>query len=519
MSDIAETQPPLKPGRNEHRARVAGGAGFAFLGRMGALIEAVSLIVFTWAYGAATFGLFAVLWSYVKVSTAVSDAAMTTALQRFVPKAREGEAELVAGHALKLSFLIAMVIATVTFFAAPKLASIISAADDDADHLIHVIRIYVWVLPFWTMVEVATAAIRARRKFGPEIRVRVFYEQGLRLIAAVGFALAGFMTYGLFIAHLVSVVLSAALALRLVAKHYDFKQVLKAPLMSPLARDMRQYGFTVMPANLTKKLFSEFPVMFLNYLLPGAAGAAAGGYYAVARKIASALQAVRMTFEYVMAPLAAEKDGHGDREALKDMYGYATRLSVTLALPFGAALVLARNDILATMEPEFQAAAAAMSILCAGRVLEAATGPSSAVVEMLGHRLLPPLNGALGLITLLLLGNWLIPLYGVTGAAIAAASGLNVTAIAGFIQAMIMFRLWPYDWHATRPLLVSLVTSGAMLSLIPASNHWPVPVGILGAIIGLMLSVVILIRYGLSHEDAEALGKLGKLKKLKKLAQ
>ncbi|WP_286828388.1 MULTISPECIES: lipopolysaccharide biosynthesis protein [Kordiimonas] len=509
---------PKRPEQNEHRARVAGGAGFAFLGRMGALIEAVSVIAFTWYYGAATFGLFAVLWSYVKVSTAVSDAAMTTALQRFVPKANGNDPELAVGYAIKFSFLIAITIAALTCYFAPDLAGVISAAEDDADHLINVIRIYVWVLPFWTMVEVGTAAIRARRKFGPEIRVRVFYEQGLRLIAAIGFALMDYMTYGLFIAHLVSVVLSAALALRLVGKHYDFGKVLRAPMTGPMPRAMRQYGFTVMPANLIKKLFSEFPVMFLNYLLPGAAGAAAGGYYAVARKIASALQAVRMTFEYVMAPLAAEKDGHGDHVALQDMFAYATRLSVTLALPFGAALVLARNDILATMQPQFQTAAAAMSILCAGRVLEAATGPSSAIIEMLGHRSLPAINGVLGLITLLLLGNWLIPLYGVTGAAVAAATGLNVTAIAGLIETYFIFRLWPYDRHAIRPLIVSLVTSGIMLSLIPASNHWPVPVGILGAVAGLLISVMILVRYGLNHEDANALGRIGKLKPLKKLA-
>lgn len=498
-----------------HRARVAGGAGFAFLGRLGALIEAVSVIVFTWVYGASTFGLFAVLWSYIKVSTAFSDLAMTTALQRYVPKASDADANLVAGYAIKLSLILSTLLAVAGFLAAPMLAGFVSAAEADAEKLITVMRIYVWVLPFWTMVEVATAAIRARRTFGPEIRVRVFYEQGLRLIAAVAFGMLGYMTYGLFLAHLVSVVLAALLALRLVSKHYDLKAVLKAPLSGPLAREMRHYGISVMPANTIKKLFSEFPVMFLNFLLPGAAGAAAGGYYAVARKIASALQAVRMTFEYVLAPLAAEKEGHGDRAALHEMYAYATRLSFCLALPFGGALVLARHDILATMDPEFQAAAAAIAILCLGRVVEAATGPSSAIIEMLGHRLLPPLNGLAGLAALLGLGFWLIPAYGVTGAAVAAATGLNVTALLGLLESWLLFHLWPYDRHIWRPLMVSLLTTGGMMALLPASADWPVPVGIVAAILGLALAVLILVRLGLNHEDAEALGRLGKIKKRK----
>ncbi len=500
---------------NHHRARVAGGAGFAFLGRLGALVEAVSVIAFAWVYGATTFGLFAVLWSYVKVSTAFSDLAMTTALQRFVPKADEATANMVAGHALKLSFLISTLLAALGYYFAPFLSSFISASDADADHLTTVIGLYVWVLPFWTMVEVATAAVRARRTFGPEIRVRIFYEQGLRLIAAMAFGFMGYMTYGLFLAHLVSVILAAMLALRLIAKHYDFKAVIMAPVTGPLAREMRQYGISVMPANTIKKLFSEFPVMFLNFLLPGAAGAAAGGYYAVARKIASALQAVRLTFEYVMAPLAAEKDGHGDHEALRDMYSYATRLSLCLALPFGGALVLARHDILMTMDPEFQAAAAAIAILCLGRVIEAATGPSSAIVEMLGHRLLPAINGLVGLAALLGLGIWLIPLMGVTGAAIAAAAGLNTTAFLALLEGHFLFHLWPYDRHMVRPLLVSLITTGALMALVPASAMWPAPAGIAAACAGLLLAVLILVRVGLNHEDAEALGKLGKVKKRK----
>jgi len=497
-----------------HRARVAGGAGYAFLGRMGALIEAVSVIVFTWAYGAATFGLFAVFWSYVKVSTAVSDAAMTTAMQRFVPKAEAGDtAEQVVGFALKLSFLIATAIALATFVAAPTLAGFVSAGPKDAEHLITVVRIYVWVLPFWTLVEVATAAIRARRTFGPEIKVRIFYEQGLRLVAAVGFALAGFLTFGLFLAHLVSVLLAALLALRLVAKYYDLGKIIRAPLISTQTGEMLSYGLSVMPANLIKKLFSEFPVMYLNFLLPGAAGAAAGGYYAVARKIASALQAVRLTFEYVMAPLAAERDGQGDHAALRDMYAFATRISFSLALPFGAALVLARQDILAAMAPEFQAAAAAIAILCAGRVFEAATGPSSAIVEMLAHKSLPPLNGIAGLAVLLVMGERLIPDYGVTGAAIAAAVGLNVTALLAFAQSLALFRLWPYDRQSLRPLAVSALFAAAMVALVPYSIHWPTPAGIVAAIAGLLLALVALVRYGLPSADADALGPLRKLRK------
>lgn len=506
----SDPAPPSSEETADDLRQVAGGASLAFVGRLGALIEALSVVVFTWAYGAETFGLFAVLWSYVKVSTALSDAAMTTTLQRFVPRVTKQDEAAVAGFALKLSFLLACGFAALGTYYAPQLSQFINVGADDQAHLTNVIRIYVWVLPFWTIVEVGTAAIRARRKFGPEIRVRIFYEQGLRLIAAVAFFYAGLNTYGLFLAHLLSVVLAAVLAMRLVAKHYDLANVLRAGFTGEIARDMAKYGFTVMPSNLIKKLFSEFPVMMLNFMLPGAAGAAAGGYYAIARKLASALQVVRLAFEYVMAPLAAEKDGKGDKHRLQHMYSFATRMSLCLALPFGAALYLARTDILSALEPGFQAAAAAIAILVAGRVLEAASGPSQSIVEMLGHRLLPPVNGLIGLLVFVYLGWTLIPQHGVTGAAIAAATGLNITAYLAFGQTAITFKLWPYTSETLKPASVSLISAAALVSFAEFGPRLPAPAGLTTAIIGLIVALLVLVRYGLKPNDVAALGKPGR---------
>jgi len=511
---MTKNSPEPAPPSNEETAgdlrQVAGGASLAFVGRLGALIEALSVVVFTWAYGAETFGLFAVLWSYVKVSTALSDAAMTTALQRFVPRVAKKDEAAVAGFALKLSFILACGFAGLGTYYAPAISQFINVGAEDQAHLTNVIRIYVWVLPFWTIVEVGTAAIRARRKFGPEIRVRIFYEQGLRLIAAVVFFYFGLNTYGLFLAHLLSVVLAAILALRLVALHYDMSDVLRAKFTGTIAKDMAKYGFTVMPSNLIKKLFSEFPVMLLNFMLPGAAGAAAGGYYAIARKLASALQVVRLAFEYVMAPLAAEKDGKGDKHRLQHMYSFATRMSLCLALPFGAALYLARADILSALEPGFLAAAAAIAILVAGRVLEAASGPSQSIVEMLGHRLLPPVNGLIGLTVFIYLGWMLIPVHGVTGAAIAAAIGLNITAYLAFAQTALIFKLWPYTSETLKPAFVSLISATVLVSLAEIGPRFPAPTGLITAIFGLIVALLALVRYGLKAEDAAALGKAGR---------
>src|SRR3546814_16060290 len=89
----------------------------------------------------------------------------------------------------------------------------VSAGPEDRDALPQAIRLFVWALPLWTFIEVATSAARARRAFGPEIRLRIFWEQMARILFALGFFAVGFSSLGLMIAHLASLTLPAEIGI------------------------------------------------------------------------------------------------------------------------------------------------------------------------------------------------------------------------------------------------------------------------------------------------------------------
>ena len=319
------------------------------------------------------------------------------------------------------------------------------------------------------------------------------------------------MSYGLFLAHILSALLSAWLAIRLVARHFPIREVLLAPLFSVTSRELLHYGLPIMPSNVTKFLVSELPVMTLNQLLPGAAGATASAYYSIARRLSSILQSVRMTFEYVIAPMASEKDDNGDRHLLQEMFAFATRLSFVFAILIFTTLVVARNDILAALRPDFIAASTTIVILCFGRVVEASTGPASAIIEMLAHRMLPVVNALIGLTAQIAISLWLIPQYGVTGAAIAAATGLNITAFLSALQSWRLFDIKPFSVEILRPMTIAVLLSGAFLTANEYLISLPPPFTLVIAIAFLIFSSIILVRFGFRADDAAALGPLGKL--------
>jgi len=164
--------------------QVARGAGFAFLGRLGALIEPIGVILFAKLYGAPTLGLFLLLWGYVQLVAVGSDFAMTTALQRFVPSTEDEDR---IHGTLKLSLIVSTVL-SILFAVGLSWGSdfflpYISADPAAVGNMSTIIDIYVWAIPLWCFIDVSTAAVRARRVFGPEIKIRIFYEQGLRLVA------------------------------------------------------------------------------------------------------------------------------------------------------------------------------------------------------------------------------------------------------------------------------------------------------------------------------------------------
>lgn len=487
------------------RRDVARGAGLAGLARAGALIEAVAQPLFTWLFGLATYGLYVVLWGAVNLLSNVADLAMTAALQRFVPNA-DNEEE--AHAAVKVALLIALVptalIAALVSLNAGAVATFFSAAPEDQASLPQGIALFAWALPLWTFVEVATSAARARRAFGPEIRLRIFWEQMARILFALGFAGLGFASLGLVLAHLCSLALTAILCLPLLGRYYDLKLLVRTPVAGPLACTLAVTGLFLLPATIARRILIDAPPVVLNMMLPGAHGANAAGLFEIARKISTIPLIVRQAFQYVMAPLSSAQ-AHLDRREIAPLYLFASRVSTALVVPLAGLLVFAGRDILSLYRPEAQAALPLLYILVAARAAEAIVGPATPIVEMTGHRALPLLNSTAGVALWGALAFLLVPANGAIGMAIAVAVATVFIAYAATLELRIAERLTPFDGKLFRGFLIALAGVGLMAF---AEQLTRGPVRFAGVLALWALTSWCALRFGLLRADREALGPL-----------
>lgn len=509
MSEDAAAQPAVTS------RSVARGLGTTVLARLGAVVEIVAQPLYVLMFGLAGYGLYAVLWATINLLENIFDTGMASAMQRTVPQTTS-DAEAAAALRTAMVFGVGpciIVAALISIFAA-DLAPWLNVADKDVPLVAPAIRLFVWALPLWAFVEIATSAMRARMVFGAEIRLRIVWEQILRLVFAGLFFAGGWGLKGLFIAHICSLAVTAVLSLRLLARYYNFADLWRGPWMSQPARSTFWAGLSILPANIIGRLFGDAPPLILNLLLPGAAGAAAAGLFTIARKLSSVVQLVRVAFVYVMAPLASSAE-RADRAQVADIYAYATRLILAISLPLAAVLAAGSSSLLSLFGTQAQVAQAALIILLFSRAIEAVFGISLPVLQVIAAFRDQLAASVVGVIVAVGTG-WLIvghldPLTGVT---LAMSIGFVLMAAIPMLQLAINEKLNPFDHQfprvALRGISVTLAAGGAALLAARLPDPVALPLIALIAAAGIWASM----RFALPLADRASLGKTGRTLRL-----
>lgn len=490
------------------RKDVAKGAGLAAVARLGALIEVISQPAYTWMFGLTGYGVYVVLWAAVNILANLLDLALGQALQRIIPSSSSREEQHGAVRfALLVSTGLGVVAAVAISLSAPLLASWVASAPGDAAKLPQAIAIFAWSLPLWIFIETATAAARAMRAFGPEIRLRIFWEQVARLIFAAGFFLAGAGFEGLLFGHLLSLALTAWLSWKLLARYFDTVLLLRAPLPASLRAETLATGMAMLPPALARRAYNDLPPILLNAMIPGAGGATAAGLFGIARKIASIPLIVRQSFLYVLAPLASAQAAV-DRKEIAPLYSFSTHLSLLLAVPLAGFLILIAADLLTAFAPGAEAALMVLIILLAARAAEAALGPATPIIEMIGHRGLPLANSLAGLAIWLGLGIWLVPEMGATGMAIAVSAAVVLTALLAIVELYVADRVSPFGHGFLRALFAAAACIALLWGIGELLDPFGQRIRALTLFALFWPTLWLALKWGLLDEDKQGLGKL-----------
>ncbi|MDP2619420.1 MAG: polysaccharide biosynthesis C-terminal domain-containing protein [Hyphomicrobiales bacterium] len=294
-----------------------------------------------------------------------------------------------------------------------------------------------WVLtagaataPVFALMRFNGPVANARRKFAlgylPDLFWRPLFLLGL--IVALWALFGRFDVTGLLLGHLaITIALAAEMARRLNAADGTGDGVATAPgRLGPgrrgQGRRWRARALPMVVATLFIGVFADLDLLIAGSILNETETGIFGVCIKISMFLAFSIQAVHQ----VMVRDVANALQSRDRSALTAILFKANQTNLLVSLGAVAGVYWLARHFLALFGPEFVDGGLSLLLLAAAQAIRAAAGPATQILALTGHvRATLPVFAA-GLALLFATNLALVPLYGLTGAALAV---LIVTAV------------------------------------------------------------------------------------------
>jgi len=235
-------------------------------------------------------------------------------------------------------------------------------------------------------------------------------------------------------------------------------------------------------------------------VLLGALGVAgqAGVYFAAFRTVSLGLL-VPEGFNAIFSPVIADLYNRGELESLAGLYRTVTQWQLTLSLPLFLGMALLASRIMSLFGPDFAVGSAPLALFCGAFALHSAVGSVSPMLEMTGHPTLNLVNVLLSFGMNIVLTIYLIPRYGILGAAMATSGAMIFLATLRLGEVYRIVGIQPCAWSNLKVLLAGAAGSVALYLTTRAGSG---PLALAGGVTAFVVAYGgVLLAAGLTAED------------------
>lgn len=410
-------------------ARPAASLRRAALGVFGIRIAGAALayagqVLLARLMGRAEYGVYATVWVWIAILGHGSLWGLGQAAWRFVPLHRaQGRADLVRGF-LSLGAVLVLAGSALSVALAGAVLRHLAPTLDPA--LASALLLALLVLPVFSAQDYLEGVARGFHWTGLAVAPPYILRQGLIIAAMIGAVALGapaepaVAVACTFAATLASLLVQAAILL------HRLRQVLPVARPAYLPRTWLRTSLPIAFVEFGVLGLCFVDVVVLGFLLP----AEAVGVYFAATRIQQFAVFVTYAASAATAPRFAEAQARGDRAALARLVTGTARLATLATASVALGIWVVAPLLLALFGPGFEASREVLAILLMGTVVQAAFGPAEDLLTMSGAERAGALvsTAALGIAVVLLLA--LVPLYGITGAALAMAATASLRGLA-----------------------------------------------------------------------------------------
>lgn len=407
--------------RTTHAASWSALGVFAVRAGSAALLFLTQVALARWM-GASEYGLFVTAWTCVLVLGGVAHLGFNVAMMRLAPQYHANGDHAAFRGLLNGGRRVAMTSAAV--IAMLGIASIWLFHLEDRAALALPLVLSLLCLPAYALTDVQDGFGRGQgwtlEAIVPPYIVRPFAM--LLLVGVVlGIGLSANAVAGMTIA-LGATLAAAALQTLLIQR----RLAEGVPRVRPSYAYAKWFGISLplLVGGISEIVIQNADVLLLNFFRPSEE---IGHYFAAAKTTGLALFILYAVGTAYAGRIAAAH-ALGNRQEVESLVGTAVRWTFVPAAVVIGGILAVGYPVLAQFGETFTDAYPLMFILAAGMLTKAAMGPSEVILNMMGHQRATALSLGTSALLAVVLNLAFIPLWGVTGAAVATASAFATMA-------------------------------------------------------------------------------------------
>ncbi|MBN4080979.1 flippase [Caldithrix abyssi] len=275
-------------------------------------------------------------------------------------------------------------------------------------------------------------------------------------------------------------------------------------------KELLKFSYPLMFVTILQTFMHWMDILMLGYYTD----AITVGLYHPAARTAGLLQALLLSFISIYAPMMAQFHGEGDRRKMENTYKLVSRWLLIFAIPISVIFIVFPQKVLLLFGSEYVASANVLIILTIATFIQAVLGAAGPALGMAGYTRLVLWNTIGAFALNLILNRTLIPLYGITGAALATLISLSAIGLARMIEVKILLKMGFADWRFIKPVIAGALTYLTLINLKPYIHDFHTLITlILAGSISLTVFAGCLWILRIEHEDYEFFKGIGIIKK------
>ena len=181
------------------------------------------------------------------------------------------------------------------------------------------------------------------------------------------------------------------------------------------------------------------------------------GVFAVAAYIALIIEIPLNSLERISHSKVAQGFANNDIESIKKIYYQSVKYLMLIGGILLVGIICNVQELLGLLPEEYHVGVNVTIISCCAAFLNVSTGINTSIIFNSSKYVYGTVLLVVLMILALVLNVWLIPMYGMIGAALATGALAVLYNVTKFVMILIFFKMQPYDWSSLKIVLVILV--------------------------------------------------------------